>query len=272
MSPRLLACCVVALGCSSETRPARPAATPSADAAVGRAAPPPARDATAPPRAPTRDAAAPPPASRDAAAPAASRPASAPASAAAPTAKRAAARRFGACNIAHCERDRGTLLRCERACEADPRECGGLGDALLRGSCGLTRNVGRAIELYEKACRAGEDVACLSAAQALADRGGSDDVARGIRLYGPRCHEIGDARCEVLAQLLRQPSPLRDAPRALALYVRACGSGGYDDSPESCDAAAEMLEKGEVPADPKRAERLRRLAARIQKQRESEGR
>jgi TPR repeat protein len=164
------------------------------------------------------------------------------------------------------------LAVCQKACDADPADCAGLGDAHLRGYCGLARDATRAIALYEKACGAGHQVSCLSAAQALADRGTPDDVARGIRLYGPRCHEIGDSRCEVLAQLLRRPSPLRDAPRALALYAKACGTGGYEDSPESCEAAAEMIEKGEVPADAKRAERLRRLAARIQKLRQSEGR
>jgi TPR repeat protein len=137
----------------------------------------------------------------------------------------------------------------ERACPAAPRffsrsdlsakACLAAADA-YRSGLAATRDLAHAIELYERACRAGG--------------------ASGYGLSG----------CRALGELVEsRPNP--DLPRALAYYAASClpGEGLYDW--ESCFRARELTRRG-VPADPEaRAALDKRLTELLFAQRSRDG-
>ncbi len=140
----------------------------------------------------------------------------------------------------------------EKGCEAgEATACTDLALAYESGE-GVAKDQARAMRLHEKACGAGASGSC--------DRLGSIhefgwsvpvDAVRAAGYYEKACAGDQAMGCQSLGALRESGrSGAKDGPGAAAAYDRACRIG---DEPDACALLAQLLVRGLVPKDPKRA-------------------
>ena len=130
----------------------------------------------------------------------------------------------------------------ERACDGGmPDVCNTLGEIHER-SGDLEGGMARATELYQKACDGGSSAGCLNLGLVFAAR---EEKAKAVALYERSCAGGWAAGCHQLAVCYEQADGVaRDIQRAIALYSQAC-DGEHGDS---CVAAGNLFAAGEQVA------------------------
>lgn len=161
---------------------------------------------------------------------------------------------------------RREIHECEVACTGSAEDCVRYADIYAAGQCGTERDLARAIQIDEDACRRRERLACRAAARLLHERNEAGDVARAIALLEPSCRAARDCvDVDLFTRLLRARNATDDTARALRILTASCTNGAdAGEAAKACDAAAEMYDRGEGAAqNARRARELRARAARL---------
>jgi TPR repeat protein len=119
----------------------------------------------------------------------------------------------------------------QRACnEREMEGCVLLGTCYWTGSCGLTKDTSRAVELFEKACNGGAMNACgqLGSCFEFGECGLRRNGLRAVSFYEKACVGGEMDMCNNLGVCYHKGlcGLSKDARRATALYQKAC-DGGY---------------------------------------------
>lgn len=116
-------------------------------------------------------------------------------------------------------------LFAQRGCDAgDDLACRFLGDAFHEG-LGVSRDVGKAFELYARACEAGNGAACANEG-VLSLRSGAGESARADDLFTRGCSLGSSEACRLLmVETLEHHGGVKDDAAQRALFREACDRG-----------------------------------------------
>jgi TPR repeat protein len=127
-------------------------------------------------------------------------------------------------------RDDDDANRCLGACDdGDASSCTNLGQIYATGRGGVTRDLARAVALYQRGCDGGSQRGCTDLGRMYeAGRGGlPKDEARGVALFTSACDAGDGLGCTNLGRMYATGGGElpRDEARAAALYQRGCDAG-----------------------------------------------
>lgn len=132
-----------------------------------------------------------------------------------------------------------------KACVGErPLGCMRAGEQMNAGR-GVERDVPRAVELYERACKFGEVAGCTSAGELLYDpKGPAEAKARALSAFSSACVGHSGYGCLRMAIALHEGVGVpRDVERARAQFTRACEFSEQD----GCHNAKLLAEAGGKP-------------------------
>jgi TPR repeat protein len=156
----------------------------------------------------------------------------------------------------------------ERGCDLGSGEsCGWLAWQYMEGGRGVTRDVGRALTLYRKACSLGEADDCMRLGKFYeSGKHVKADPAEVVGLYKRACElerNYGEGCYNLARHLVEGKGIERDMPLAIKLFDGACWSG---DLPWSCNDLGLLYLNGKgVAKDLDQAEQFFNEACNLEK-------